>query len=217
MENKEYKNYFKNHYKYSFSEKDLEDHKQRFQVQFNIISKKLSNNFSGKRILEIWSATWSFYQFLEKYDCEYIWIEIDQSAVDWANNRFWNKFICSSIEDFDWSWYDYIFAFEVLEHIHSPLEAISKINKILKPWWKFIWTSPFPFYKNIYADKTHKFCLHPNNWKKLFDDEWFTTKTEAFSFIPYLRRLSEKLNFRIPFYIWLRYFISTTLIVAQKK
>lgn len=210
-----YENYFQDHYWYDFSEKDLQIHRQWFQAQFDIIKDKLHNSFDNKKILEIWSATGSFYQFLEWYSCDYVGIEMDQSAVDRANNRFWNKFISTSIENYVWEWYDYIFAFEVLEHVKNPIEVIEKIKKLLKSWWIFIGTSPYPFKKNVYADKTHRFCLTDQNWKKIFDDNWFNTKVEPLSFIPYVWRISSKLNFRIPFYISIKHFISTTLIFAQ--
>lgn len=97
-----------------------------------------------ENILEIGSWIWWFYQFIREYKSSYIGVEMDSDAVQWSNDYFWNKFICSSFEDFTWKDFDLIFAFEVLEHLLHPLESIDKIYNLLNVWGLFIWSSPIP-------------------------------------------------------------------------
>ena len=211
-----YQNYFKNHYQYAFCSDDLENYKKWFTAWFRLIKKQIPWWLNEKNILEIGSWIWWFYQFIREYKSSYIGVEMDSDAVQWSNDYFWNKFICSSFEDFTWKDFDLIFAFEVLEHLLHPLESIDKIYNLLNVWGLFIWSSPYPYPKNIYADETHRFCLHPENRKKLFNDAWFVTHTIPMSFFPYIRRISPLLNVRLPFYIPFKYFMSTTLIIARK-
>jgi len=113
--------------------------------------------------------------------------------------------------------YKTIFAFEVLEHLYNPQDGIKQIKDLLDEDGIFIGTSPFPFKKNVLADKTHRFCLHPENWKKFFLENGFK-KVEIYpmSFIPFVWRINKHLNIRLPFYISIKHFISTTLIIAKK-
>lgn len=113
---------------------------------------------------------------------------------------------------------DIVFAFEVLEHLDNPYEAIIKIHKLLKKEGYFIGTTPYPFKKNIYADSTHRYILHPENWKKLFIEAGFSeVKLIPMSFLPFIWRLNKYINVRLPFYISLPSMISTCLLICKKK
>lgn len=216
IEMNEYNNYFKVHYNITFSEDDILNYSKWFNSQFNFI-KRYIKDIDNATILEIWSWFWWFYKFIEnKWD--YTWLEIDRDVCQFSNNRFWNKFLNVSIEDFQTKKkYDYIFAFEVLEHLNDPIWVIKKINNLLKDWWIFIWTSPYPFKKNILADDTHLFVLHPLNWKRLFIKNWFNeVKTYPMSFLPFLRRINKYFNLILNTYIPINWFISTTLIFSKK-
>ena len=113
--------------------------------------------------------------------------------------------------------FDYIFAIEVLEHLDNPKEGIAKIHNLLNNQGMFIGTSPYPFKKNIDADRTHNFVLHPENWKRLFLNEGFSNvNLYPMSFFPSLWRISRYVNIKIPFYLPFKHFISTCLIIAKK-
>ena len=213
-----YKNYFKNHYDYSFSKEDIERYQKFFFKQWKFINKKIK--IQGP-VLEIGSACGGFFFFLNKFNAinRYVGLELDPAAVLFCKEFFKsNNFLNCSLLDFNSSSkFDYVCAFEVLEHFDDPIYSIKKINILLKKNGVFIGTTPYPFKKNIYADKTHNFVLHPDNWKRLFLNNGFK-KVELYpmSFFPVLWRINKKLNLKIPFYVSFPFFISTTLIIAHK-
>ena len=168
-------------------------------------------------VLEIGAGVGSFYSFLPE-QIYYDGLELDSSAVKFANEHFGHSiFHCTPIEKFITNKkYDYVFAFEVLEHLDNPDLVIKKIHSLLKKGGIFIGTSPYPYPKNILGDSTHKYVLHPENWKKLMVESGFNSVSlYPMSYIPYLWRIQPKLNIRIPFYISSPLFISTCLFIEK--
>lgn len=182
-----YKNYFRQHYKADFSRKDIKKEQKWFFSQWDFILSKISIRQEDK-ILEIGSGLGGIYKFLENKN-NYTGIEVDPEAVRFTNNFFkTNCFQNTSLEVYRAkSKFDLIFAIEVLEHFENLLENIKKINKLLAKGGTFIGTSPYPFAKNIYADETHNYVLHPENWKVLFKKAGFAkVSTFPMSFLPFL-------------------------------
>jgi len=214
-----YKDYFKSHYNYTFTDDDLKRHKSWFSAQWNYILKNV-NFDKNKKVLEFGSSIGGFLQFLNTYGfTNVLGIDLDKEAVIFAKEKFPNyHFHNIPIESLNFkNSFDYIFSFEVLEHLNNPIETVNNIHKLLKTKGKFIGTTPFPYYKNIYADDTHTYVLHPSNWEKVFLDSGFTkVETIPMTFFPYLWRLNKNFNIRIPIYLPFKYFISTTLIIAEK-
>lgn len=149
----------------------------------------------------------------------YTGLELDADAVNFAVSYFnSNAFLNESLEEFESDRvFDVVFAFEVLEHFDNPIENIRKISRFLKDDGVFIGTSPYPYAKNIFADKTHNFVLHPENWKQLFLKNGFK-KVDIYpmSFFPVVWRFNKHLHVRIPFYVPFPYFISTSLIIGRR-
>ncbi len=220
MEKKNYDNYFKKHYKLTFSPQDLKKSSNWLYPQWSFISKKVS--LSDKtHILEIGSGYGGFLNYLLPHidKNKYVGLDLDSQVVKFTNKTF-DMRSCknTSIEEFNTNKkFDYIFAFEVLEHVENPLEVIKKIHKLLKPETGiFIGTSPYPYTKNVIADKTHMHVLHPKTWEKFFLLSKFTSvDTYPMTFIPYLWRISKFLNPRIPIYLPQKHIISTSLIIAK--
>ena len=96
---------------------------------------------------------------------------------------------------------------KVLE-IGSGLGAIANI--LLKEY-------EFEHYEGIeLADKTHLFVLHPESWKVLLRKNNFKNiKAYPMSHLPYIWRINKRFNFRIPFYVAFRHFISTTMFIVS--
>jgi SAM-dependent methyltransferase len=216
----QYANYFRDHFNIAISEKDIVTYHQWFQPQWNFLNRKVKLT-KKTRVLEIGSGIGGFYSFLRPIidTKNYVGLEMDSKACAFTNMFFRTKnFKNQSIESFSTKTpLDFIFAFEVLEHLENPNKAIQKISVLLDKKGVFVGTSPYPYRKNIYADETHRYVLHPSNWKKLFEEHEFTSvETYPMSFFPYLWRISSTINLRIPFYIPFPYCISTTLIIAQK-
>lgn len=217
--NNKYKNYFRNKEKSDLSKQNILDYQKWFFPQYQFILSKVPLE-KFKNILEIGSGLGGFYSFLSKKNQKnYIGLELDNSTAQFANSHFNTKsFLNISLEKYRSDVLsDVVFAFEVLEHLDSPLLGIAKIYKLLNENGLFIGTSPYPYYKNIVADDTHNFVLHPENWKRLFLNSGFAhCDIYPMSFIPYLWRINKYLNVRFPFYIPFPYFISTCLIIAKK-
>lgn len=165
------------------------------------------------------SGIGGFYSFIKDNNKKYIGVELDEEAVKFSNNYFdTDAFLNTSIEKLKYEdKFDYVFAFEVLEHLNNPFEAIKQINKFLKKDGIFCGTSPYPYYKNVIPDKTHIFVLHPDNWKRLFLLSGFKeVELYPMTFFPFIWRINKKLNIRIPFYLSFDGFVSTALIIARK-
>jgi 2-polyprenyl-3-methyl-5-hydroxy-6-metoxy-1,4-benzoquinol methylase len=215
-----YKNYFRDAYDFRYSIKDSEKQMKFLYNQLKFINKKVNlNKYKKHEILEIGSGLGALAKLLLDMGFEkYHGIEMDEDVVSFTNTNIGNYFENISLEDFEkfsQSKYTLIFALEVLEHLENPEKGVKSIGKVLCDGGIFIGTSPFPFKKNILADKTHKYCLHPENWKKLFIESGFDkVETYPMSFIPFIWRISKYFNIRIPIYIPFKYFISTTLIIA---
>lgn len=209
-----YKDYFKNHYSAKFDWSDIERDRKWFYTQFQII-KSLIDISPESDILEIGSGFGGLYSYLNHK--RYTGIEMDSKVVDFANHFFkTDKFLNVSLEEFNpKKKFDYIFAIEVLEHFSDPISDIAKIKDLLNNGGMFVGTTPYPFKKNIDADKTHNFVLHPENWKRLFVEAGFRKfRCHPMSFFPFIWRINKHLNVRIPFYLPFKFFISTTLILA---
>lgn len=216
MKNEEYRNYFSNHYGYSFSNDDLKKYRQWFYAQWRFISGVVKLGHE-KRMLEIGSGIGGFYSFIK--NSNYVGLELDDRAVVCANKMFdGNKFV--NIDFFEYNIndkFDYVFAFEVLEHFRNPSNAIGKIYNHLNRGGFFIGTSPYPYLKNVKADKTHLSVLHPVNWQQLFKNAGFKkVRIIPMTFFPFIWRINKKFNIKLPFYLPFKYFISTCLIIGQK-
>ena len=214
----DYENYFRNQHKYTFTRKDLVKHEKWFYSQYRFLS-SLIDIQPGDKILEIGSGSGGFYMMLPD-EIEYTGLELDAEAVDFSRRYFnTDSFKKQEIEGItETSIYDFVFAFEVLEHLRNPLDSIRIINDALKPGGTFCGTSPYPYYRYIYGDKTHLFVLHPRNWERLFLYNGFeNVELYAMSFIPFLWRINKHLNPVLRVYLPIKYLVSTCLIIAKKK
>ena len=219
---KTYKNYFKDHYKYTFSIGDLKNYHDWFCAQYRTIERLIPVPLLNKSpALEIGCGIGGLYQFLKKSGfTDYTGIEPDIQAASFLSKQFREAHIYRKyFETYQTTRkFKTVWAFEVLEHLDDPYKAIGKIYDLLMTDGIFIGTSPYPFKKNVYADKTHRYCLTHDNWVKLFSEVGFKqVNTYPMSFIPYLWRINKRLNIRIPFYISFPSWISTSLIIAKKK
>ncbi len=217
MEN--YKGYFKKHYKYTFTQKDIDDYCKWMSAQYRFINNNL-NIDKSKNILEIGSGFGGWYNILDKPN-QYEGIEVDKEVVNESNLFFkTNVFKNSRIEDLNTkNRYKYIFAFEVLEHLENPSLAVKNIYNLLdeKQESFFIGTTPYPYKKNILADDTHVSVLHPLNWERIFKNNRFSdVKLYPMTYLPYLWRINKNLNFRIPLFLPFKNLISTCLVIAKK-
>lgn len=214
-----YSDYFKEHYKLSYNGGMVTTYRKWFYAQWVEIMQHVKFKKSTT-VLEIGSAMGTVFSYLREAGVtKYQGLELDKNAVKFTNDFYQTRsFINNSLEDFSTKQkFDFVFAFEVLEHLDNPAESISKIYSLLGSNGYFVGTSPYPYAKNVHADKTHKYVLHPESWKSLFRSTGFReVETYPMSFLPVLWRLNKNLNFKIPFYVSFPGFISTALIIAKK-
>lgn len=223
MNNNIYRNYFKNHYNAKFSPNDTQEQIKFLYKQLIFVDDIINLNiFKDKNVLEIGSGLGAIAKLLINSKFEnYQGIEMDEKIVEFTNASIKNCFMNESLEDFARKnlekKYALVIAFEVLEHLKDPDKCIEIIKNLLSDDGIFVGTTPFPYKKNVFADETHQYVLHPENWRKLFlSNGYRKVNIYPMSFLPLIWRLNRHLNFRIPFYIPFKYFISTTLIVAYK-
>lgn len=217
----EYDEYFKSHLGYTNFPEALKTYQDWLHSQWTFVEKKLGTRISGN-LLEIGSGIGGFYSILKETGCNlehYTGLELDAKAVAFSNKYFQvESFKKNTLEEFtSVEKYNYIFAFEVLEHLANPLVSIKKITGLLEQGGVFIATTPYPFRKNIMADKSHLYVLHPENWKRLLYIAGFSeVALYPMSFIPFLWRLNKNLNPIIPVYLPFPQWISTCLVIAKK-
>lgn len=216
-----YKDYYKNHYKSSFTEADISEWLKWFYTQWRFINKKIKLK-KNMRILEIGPGFGGFYKVLQEQlgEPDYLGLDLDPDIVKFTNDYFNTKsFRYQSVEDLkDKERFDMVVAFEVLEHVDNPGEVVNKVFALLKPKGVFCATTPYPFKRNIVSDATHISVLHPENWNRLFAMAGFKrVESYPMSFAPFFWRLAKRINIRIPYYLPIKGFVSTNLIIARKK
>ena len=215
-----YKDYYKTHYKSTFTKADIDEWTRWFDSQWRIIKKNIHIK-KNMRVLEIGPGFGGFYYLLRQEGVkDYIGLDLDPDIVKFTNEYFdVDVFRYQPIEELkDTKKFDAIFAFEVLEHIENPSEVAKKISQLLKPGGFFCATTPYPFKRNIVSDATHISVLHPLNWRRNLMLAGFKNVTLApMSFAPFLWRISKIMNVRIPAFLPIKGFVSTCLIVAKKQ
>ena len=99
----------------------------------------------GARILEIGSGLGYFTYALNKegYQCE--GLDYSDTATDFANNLYGEKYTQGTIESFSeghLEQYDMVIATEVIEHVIDPIGFVEHSLKVLKPGGRLILTTP---------------------------------------------------------------------------
>ena len=117
------------------------------------------------RILEIGSGLGYFTYSLKKAGYNIQGLDISQEAVNNANMKFGNYYICGDLFDFakqNIECYDLVIMTEVIEHLNNPKEFIISINKLLKSNGAYIFTTPnksfFPNAISWYTDTPPVHC-----------------------------------------------------------
>lgn len=112
--------------------------------------------------------------------------------------------------------YDYIFAFEVMEHLKNPSQALVNIKKMLKGEGVLIFSTPFPT-KEMLADPMHINIHSPKFWLAEGKRIGFkNVEMKCVSSIPFLYKIHPFFSKLLPFRID-SYFINSTGIYIFKK
>lgn len=113
--------------------------------------------------------------------------------------------------------FDYIFAFEVLEHLKNPVKVLGNIKKMLNRNGVLVFSTPYPT-EEMLADPMHISVNPPEFW--LSEGEkigYERTVVKYASFIPFLYKIHHFFSIALPIRIDNRYINSTCFYIFRKK
>ena len=213
----DWRGYFKDKQKRSFSKNELNYLENWMEGQFNFINSKINLN-QNDDILEIGAGTGSLLSLLKKKGFHRLnATEMDEEAVEHIKQELGIEVISTQLENhpFNGRKFDKIIALEVLEHLNSPLEGLKIIHNLLKNGAVFIATTPPPYEKNL-KDSTHLFVLPSVCWERLLKKAGFQEVTiTPVSFLPFFYKKSKSFSFGLGFKTKLPGIVSTNLIIAK--
>lgn len=112
--------------------------------------------------------------------------------------------------------FDYIVAFEVLEHLEYPKKALKNIFKMLKDNGTLVFSTPF-LNKRSLSDPTHINVHDEKWWLDLGEKVGFKKKKVIFvTFIPYLYRISKYFSIGFPIKLDIPFFNCTCFMIFKK-
>lgn len=112
--------------------------------------------------------------------------------------------------------YDYIVAFEVLEHLKNPFKALKNIKKLLNKNGILIFSTPFPTKRSL-SDPTHTNVHKPSWWINVGKKVGYSDiKVIHATFVPFLYRISKILSIGFPFKSDIPYINSTVFFIFKK-
>lgn len=166
----------------------------RFEYFKNFIKEKISIDEEYK-LLDIWcSQLW----FWENSNMEVFWIDIQKNSV-YDSDHFKIVNLDKEKLPYNDSFFDFIVAWEVIEHIKRPFEFIEECSRCLKKWWFLLLSTPNPhhyaeilkelFWMNVLDDKDHLNLfsrIHLTQYAKKFSLNLIEIKRYKF-WIPFLK------------------------------
>jgi 2-polyprenyl-3-methyl-5-hydroxy-6-metoxy-1,4-benzoquinol methylase len=204
---------------HSWEKRDLELYKKWYYMWFVVINKIIPIYGKNKASFEIGSGIGSVAALLKERGVNIIGSDISREMISIAKKLIPNvQFVYFDVTKNTpgKNLFDFIYAFEVLEHISEPTKAIKTIYSLLTKRGIFIGSCPYPFIKN-FEDRTHISMFTPEKWETLLKKQGFNTvQTIPMTFFPFFWRISKYLNIPLPFYTTFSRCVSTILIIARK-
>ena len=205
----------------NFTIKDLDKNKRWFYAWIKVIENTIPL-IKGKKILELGCAIGGASAVLRDMGFEIYASDVSRYVI--KNSKKLRPDINFSVIDVTKKIklkgkFDYIIAFEVLEHLEKSNLAIKNINKKLKDGGWLVFSTPPP-YKRFIETPTHVNVHGKQYWINLLEKNGFKGKNiivKEVSFIPLLYRLSKYLNFAVPFNIDIPNLSSTVFYFAKKN
>lgn len=156
---------------------------------------------AGKKVLELGCAIGAFSKILDKKGFDVTATDISGFILKEAKKH--NKDVTFKKVDIEKKInlpqkFDYIFAFEVLEHLNHPRRAMTNIYTTLKKGGVFIFSTPFISTQAL-KDPTHINVHNPNWWLTLGREAGFSrVKFSYASFLPFLYHWNKIFSIGMP-------------------
>lgn len=215
--------YFKGWYKNavgSFSKQDLEISKNWFWAWLKKLNQYVPiEHGKGKSVLEIGCSIGSVSNLLAERGFDVWASDISEYAVKRAQKltpraHFLTLDIQKKIplkQKFD-----YIIAFEVVEHLEKPELGIKHMYDGLKKEGIVVISTPYPYPWN-FRDPTHINVKYPHEWIELMKKVGFQNISyHRFTLLPFFYRFHKRLQVIIPFAIPLPYLNSPIFFIGKK-
>jgi 2-polyprenyl-3-methyl-5-hydroxy-6-metoxy-1,4-benzoquinol methylase len=217
------KEYFENYYPASlknFDRQYFRKVKNWFWGWFKILDKFLRlKNGGGRSALEIGCAIGGFSSILAERNFCVTATDVGEDVLSVARkfspNVIFKKFDALSPIGLSEK-FDFIFAFEVIEHLENPLAAIVNLKKMLTSKGVLVCSSPPPY------EKFKKIPGHINiksreEWYDVFCGAGFKKiKIKQYLFLPLLYRRFKVFSIGLPLRLNLPFFNSTYFIIAKQ-
>lgn len=183
-------------------ELDLGTYENWFYGWYNFIKRRvpLEEN-KNKKVLEIGCAIGAYSKILSEKGFDVTATDISNFILKEARKH--NKNITFKKVDIEKEinvsqQFDYIFAFEVVEHLNHPKRAMTNIYDILKKGGVFIFSTPFVSTQTL-KDPTHINVHNPDWWLTLGRKAGFSkVKFSYASFLPFLYRWHKIFSIGVP-------------------
>lgn len=172
----------------------------------------------GKQVLEIGCAIGAFSKILSERGFKVTATDISPFIIKRAKRLHKNiNFSVSDIEkEIPDKKYDFIFAFEVLEHLENPRQALLNIKRALTKDGVLVFSTPEPT-PRVLADPMHINVHTPKYWVSLGRSlKYKSVSYQPVAFIPYFYRYTSLLSIGFPIRLNLP-FINNTCFYFFKK
>lgn len=202
------RNYFGIFFK-KYNSSELKFYYQWFKGWIKLLDHFLPlKNGQGKNALEIGCAIGAFSKILKERGFNVVATDISEFIIGRA--RKLQKDIKFKVLDIEQNVpinekYDYIFAFEVLEHLKHPEKALQNMKKLLRQEGMIVFSTPVPT-KQTLADPMHINVHPPAHWIALGRKLKFQKVAfNKVAFVPFLYRFSSLFSigfvtkFNLPF------------------
>ncbi len=187
------KNYFGIFFK-KYNKSELLFYYRWFKGWIKFLDKFLSlKKGQGRSVLEVGCAIGAFSKLLKERGFEVTATDISEFIIKKA--RQLQKDVKFKVLDIENSpeideKYDYIFAFEVLEHLNNPQKALLNMKELLKEGGVLVFSTPLPT-KQTLADPMHINIHSHNFWLSLGKELKFKkVYLKDATFLPYFYRFS---------------------------
>lgn len=219
------KEYFSGYYKKgtgSFGERDIKKSMNWFYGWFKALEKYVDfNQGEGRRVLEIGCSIAGASNILDERGFEVHSADISKYAVSRAKKLAESLGRKISFYAFDVQEkiavpgkFDIIFAFEVIEHLENPLQALKNMRSKLKEGGTVVCSTPND-HPHLYNDPTHINVKNDKEWIKVFKKAGFKKIfLYQVSFLPFFYRLSQGFHIIIKKPIYSKYINSPLFIIG---